>query len=614
MHRSRWQQGRIGRQASQPERCVGRTSDCTCFLRRLGNASAWTGPAPIERRGTVPSRFHSPSYTSMVRGKLTFKVRLPLLSSVEVILRLKPALALPVSWPSLARVARDTRRFCLLLFFCSFLLLCSIPLPTDLRGYRLLGTKLSPGEPALTVRPVGASTSQNDHTSGGVISTSLSTTDDLGSQAKHPYTRQTPREASQIISAELVLASLFEITPRGKRDGLSLESETAAVWPLMIGSSPAELPPDTGRISRTVTTLSTAPTSTAFAVTASASQHGGGSPQRPLAGRRRLQIQSSVTSMARFFLQPSSRRYVGRTPSGNTIFSTTDQQPPTNDWQADERHRVGREPPAGSHRQGSATGAAVPYLPSPRGVSERQYTLKELEERFNQLRPDERALLGRRVAEKALSHLEWFYTWQKKYAASLLLAEQNEEARRSSPSTSTHNTSLLGGEEAARKARRETPRLAAFQATGSDGEETNGWGFGWTSHIDSDVILPDDEDGNGEIHADRARGTPEGRTAAGTVGWVGANLAEEGVVEGQALWDQTAIALQRKNIPNITLTVDQLNEEVGIFLERYRDAVWSLPLQEIVNVTLNGGMFPELVERQNSSYPDLKRNVVCNPK
>nr|CAJ20637.1 hypothetical protein TgIb.1640 [Toxoplasma gondii RH] len=61
--------------------------------------------------------------------------------------------------------------------------------------------------------------------------------------------------------------------------------------------------------------------------------------------------------------------------------------------------------------------------------------------------------------------------------------------------------------------------------------------------------------------------TPDGKDAREETIMLSAVEEAEGIVQGQALWDETFITLKRKNIPNITYTVDQVNEDVGIFLE-----------------------------------------------
>ncbi|ESS29524.1 hypothetical protein TGVAND_209480 [Toxoplasma gondii VAND] len=194
--------------------------------------------------------------------------------------------------------------------------------------------------------------------------------------------------------------------------------------------------------------------------------------------------------------------------------------------------------------------------------------IDQLESRFQQLSPEERDILVKHATSRAFSHLEWLYEWQKKYAPTLLLVEQGQD-QVTSPIPSSYNEEFV-----------------------SDG-------VSWISNASGDGT-------------DIA--TPDGKDAREETIMLSAVEEAEGIVQGQALWDETFITLKRKNIPNITYTVDQVNEDVGIFLERYRDAVWSLPLQQIVNATLNGGIFPALVERQAASYPDLKRNVQCNPE
>ncbi|KEP62389.1 UNVERIFIED_CONTAM: hypothetical protein HHA_209480 [Hammondia hammondi] len=195
--------------------------------------------------------------------------------------------------------------------------------------------------------------------------------------------------------------------------------------------------------------------------------------------------------------------------------------------------------------------------------------INQLQSRFQQLSTKERDILVEHATSRALSHLEWLYEWQKKYAPTLLLVEQGQD-HVASPLPSSYNEEFVG-----------------------DGVE-------WISNASGDVT---------DI---ARRGVKDAREEETIM--LSAVEEAEGIAEGQALWDETFITLKRKNIPNITYMIDQVNEDVGIFLERYRDAVWSLPLQQIVNATLNGGIFPELVERQAASYPDLKKNVQCNPE
>ncbi|CBZ49893.1 conserved hypothetical protein [Neospora caninum Liverpool] len=219
-------------------------------------------------------------------------------------------------------------------------------------------------------------------------------------------------------------------------------------------------------------------------------------------------------------------------------------------------------------------------------------SFQQLESRFDQLPMKERDDLVNHAASRAISHLEWLYEWQKKYAPSLLLVQQERDLADSASASEDDY------EEYVRDVFQGRPDVS--------GED--------------DTVAPEDASDAEEDERKRLYHYNGNETKSNSIRVkqhredMPADEKAESIAEGQALWDETLIKLKRKNIPNITYTVDQVNEDVGIFLERYRDAVWSLPLQQIVNATLNGGIFPELVERQAAAYPDLKRNVECNPE
>ncbi|PFH31870.1 hypothetical protein BESB_023620 [Besnoitia besnoiti] len=270
-------------------------------------------------------------------------------------------------------------------------------------------------------------------------------------------------------------------------------------------------------------------------------------------------------------------------------------------------------------------GVARYYSPEPqeRSPTWNAFLLDQLERRFDQLTDKEKYDLVNHVSLRAFSHLEWLYEWQKTYAPTLLLVQQErDEANSSSPATNS-----LSSRVSEPSAHPDSPafnrgtRKTVLRSDAQDDEEEFGYDIAWklfttTGHL---AVAPEAEEGveQREVHTDAYKRNPYRRNGgAGNRARADALVqgGVEGIAEGQALWDETLIALKRKNIPNITYTVDQINEDVGVFLERYRDAVWSLPLQHIVNATLNGGIFPDLVERQSASYPDFKRNVRCNPE
>eukprot|EP00918_Siedleckia_nematoides_P027875 GHVU01059962.1.p1 GENE.GHVU01059962.1~~GHVU01059962.1.p1 ORF type:complete len:540 (+),score=52.69 GHVU01059962.1:98-1621(+) len=69
----------------------------------------------------------------------------------------------------------------------------------------------------------------------------------------------------------------------------------------------------------------------------------------------------------------------------------------------------------------------------------------------------------------------------------------------------------------------------------------------------------------------------------------------------------------KKTIPNITQVKTDQTNLVNVALANQLAANYSFPLKDIVNATLNGGIYPTLVPAQVGPFPSPRIDVRCNP-